>query len=149
MSDPQRDISPERQAVYYAGTGLAVLGFLTFLSVFVSGALHFGDFTNFEAQSRSMGLRAVLGMVMMIGGGILAGVGKSGLAGSGIKLDPQQGRRDLEPWSRQTGGMIADAVDEFRGEQPPAEPAVKVRCRACGALNDETAKFCDQCGKAL
>ncbi|MDR1808002.1 MAG: zinc-ribbon domain-containing protein [Propionibacteriaceae bacterium] len=28
-------------------------------------------------------------------------------------------------------------------------PVVKVRCRQCGALSDETAKFCQQCGQPL
>ena len=31
----------------------------------------------------------------------------------------------------------------------PMEPVVKVRCRACSTLNDEKAKFCNQCGGPL
>lgn len=41
-------------------------------------------------------------------------------------------------------------------DQTPAEdevgspqPTVRVRCRQCRALNDETAKFCNQCGSAM
>ena len=30
-----------------------------------------------------------------------------------------------------------------------AEPQVKIRCQRCRALNDEPAKFCNQCGTAL
>ncbi|MFW9881873.1 MAG: hypothetical protein ACFFG0_53090, partial [Candidatus Thorarchaeota archaeon] len=29
------------------------------------------------------------------------------------------------------------------------EPIVKIRCQLCGALNDEDAKFCDQCSQPL
>lgn len=150
MSDPQRDISPERKAAFYAGTGMIVVGFLSFFSVFVTGAMNFGNFDHFEDQARSSMLRAIVGMALMIAGGIVSNIGKGGLAGSGVKLDPRQARRDLEPFSRQTGGMIADAVDEFRGEaKPDAQPMVKIRCRACGQLNSEQAKFCDQCGQPL
>ena len=47
--------------------------------------------------------------------------------------------------------MVQDAVKGFRessGDNAPAE-GVKVRCPHCRALNDETAKFCGQCGQAL
>ena len=41
-------------------------------------------------------------------------------------------------------------IGDFGLEAPPGSaPLVKVRCRACGALSDEDAKFCDQCGKPL
>ena len=38
------------------------------------------------------------------------------------------------------------------GEKAPDAPAaesVKVRCRACRALNDEAARVCDKCGAEL
>ena len=71
-----------------------------------------------------MGTRAVVGMVMMIAGGILVGIGRMGLAGSGVKLDPEEARRDVEPWARMTGGVVKDAMDEAGiklGGQPPNE----------------------------
>ena len=46
---------------------LGVIGFLTFGSVFVSGAMHFGDFSNFQEQSRSEMTRGIVGMAFMIG----------------------------------------------------------------------------------
>lgn len=113
---PRREIPPERRALHTAGMIVAGVGLLSFLSVFVSGALHFGDFADFEARGRSMALRAVLGMIAMIVGGAMQGIGRTGLAGSGIVLDPEQARRDTEPWNRMTGGMIADAIDEARQE---------------------------------
>lgn len=109
---PTRNISPQRKAVYYAGIGLMVVGFLTFGSVFVTGAMNFGDFSNFEARARSSAMRGVVGMGLMIVGGILAAVGSRGLAGSGVVIDPEQARKDLEPWSRMAGGVIKDALDE-------------------------------------
>src|ERR1043165_2154425 len=120
----RRQIPPERKRVFYIGVVVGVIGFLCFFSVFVSAALNFGDFSNFKERARSMVIRAVVGMVMMIGGSIIAGIGRTGLAGSGIKLDPEEARRDVEPWARMTGGVVKDAMDEAGiklGSQPSGE----------------------------
>jgi hypothetical protein len=61
----------------------------------------------------------------------------------------------VEPWSRAVGGMVNDAaseIDAVKNLQKPAEPpppVVKVRCRRCQALNDESARFCNQCAVSL
>jgi hypothetical protein len=55
------------------------------------------------------------------------------------------------------GGVLQDALSEVdivrkaeeRLEAPPPAQVVKVRCRKCQALSDETARFCSQCGAAL
>ena len=70
-------------------------------------------------------------------------------------LDPERAREDLEPWSHMGGGMVQDALSEvnvvkkLEDRLDGGAPQVKVRCRACQALNDEAAKFCNQCGAAL
>jgi hypothetical protein len=153
--DPRRQIPPERQAVYYLGMVLVGIGLVLFISVFFTGAANFGNFENFEGRARSEGLRAITGIVLtMIGGGLMT-VGSKGLAGSGLVLDPRKARKDVEPWSRMAGGAVQDALSEVdvvkKAEErlePPA-PQVKVRCRRCHALNDESARFCNQCGAAL
>jgi hypothetical protein len=157
---PNRDITPERKALYYTGMSLAGLGMLLFLSVFVTGCMNFGNFENFEGRSRSSMARGFGGMALMIVGSFLMNLGRHGAAGSGLLLDPQKSRKDLEPWNRAAGGMTSDALDEIDlakklgtklddPDAPPPLPVVKVRCRACNALNDEAAKFCNQCGGAL
>jgi hypothetical protein len=108
----QRQIPPERKAIFYIGMAVGFIGFLCFISVFFSTASSFGDFTNFEQRSSSLFTRSLVGMVMMIAGGIMASIGRMGLAGSGVKLDPEEARRDVEPWSRMTGGVLKDAMDE-------------------------------------
>lgn len=108
----QRQIPPERKVIFYLGMGVLVVGVLLFLSTFLSAALHFGDFSNFVERSRSMALRAILGVGLVIVGGVLQAVGRAGLAGSGIKLDPEEARRDVEPWARMGGGIVKDALDE-------------------------------------
>jgi hypothetical protein len=157
--DPNRDISPERKTLYYAGMGCTGLGMLLFLSVFVSGCMNFGNFENFEGNAKSSMARGIGGMALMMAGGFLMNLGRHGPAGSGVVLDPRRMRKDLEPWNRAAGGMTSDALDEIdlakklekkldEPAAPPPAPVVKVRCRACSALNDEHAKFCNQCGGA-
>jgi len=174
MHGPQRQIPPHRRTIYYIGLAPTVLGALLFGSVFVSFALHFGDFTDFDARGRSMALRAFGGMAFMIIGSILMAVGARGLAGTGLVLDPEQAREDVEPWSGMDGGVVHDARSGYpessapgsrdplrdvvagvqrppaaAAPQPPPLPQVKLRCRGCQALNDETARFCNQCGATL
>ena len=40
------------------------------------------------------------------------GIAARGLAGSGVVLDPEKARTDVEPWTRMAGGMVGDALDE-------------------------------------
>ena len=75
-------ISEDRQAAYYAGLGMQVLGGLLFASTFVTSLMHFGDFSDFEARAKSEGFRAIGGMVLLIIGSIVRGIGAKGLAGS-------------------------------------------------------------------
>src|SRR5262245_10451659 len=151
-------ISEGRKTAYYVGTFLMVVGFVVFGSVFVTGVLHFGDFTNFTEQVRSSGLRAVLGMGMLIAGSVVRGIGARGVAGSGVVLDPGRARQELEPYSRMAGGMVKDALDEAgvslgggtqKGAAKGAEQVVMLKCRACGKLNEEDSKFCQECGAAI
>lgn len=113
-----RQISQQRKSLYRIGQIMAGIGLLSFLSVFVSAALNFGDFSEFDGQVRSMGLRAVGGMFLMIAGGILASIGAAGAAGSGLNLDPEQARRDLEPWARMSGGLQKASLDEMGIDVP-------------------------------
>ncbi len=151
-----RKISDERKTAFYVGTGLMIVGGLLFASCFITilmqfGSMQFGEFDNFSARARSAGFRAFGGMALMMIGGFIRGIGARGLAGSGVLLDPQQARDELEPYSRMTGGMIKDALDEADIDLGGNEPAqvIKIRCRDCGALNQETAKFCQECGTKL
>ena len=92
-----KQISEGRKAAYYLGALLMGIGALLFVSVFVTGALNFGNFSNFEENARSSGLRAIGGMVLVVLGAIVRGVGARGLAGSGVILDPEKARGEIEP----------------------------------------------------
>jgi hypothetical protein len=112
--------------------------------------MHFGDFSNFESNAKSNMLRAFGGMALLIVGGIIRGIGARGLAGSGVVLDPEKAREELEPYSRMAGGMVKDALDEANvnlGAKP--EKVVMIKCPSCGELNEEDSKFCQECGKKI
>jgi len=122
-----------------------------FISVFITGAMNFGNFNNFHSQARSSMFRAIGGMILLITGGMIRGIGARGLAGSGIVLDPEQARDELEPYSRMAGGMVKDALDEADvnlGSGKP-EKVIMIRCRACGKLNEEDSIFCQECGEEV
>jgi len=157
---PLRQLSEERKALVYFGYGLMALGFILFFSTFISGISSFGNFSNFEGRARSEGMRAIFGIILLAAGSGLSRVGKLGLAGSGVKPDPEQAAQDLEPWARAGGHVIGSALEEIPAAQKAMEAldskgaattkaAIKVRCPTCRALNDETAKFCNQCGKEI
>lgn len=145
-----RHISVERKTAYYVGMGLMILGGILFASIFVTFAMHFGDFSNFESHAKSGMFRAFAGMALIIVGGIIRGIGARGLAGSGVVLDPEKARRELGPYSRMAGGMVKDALEEANvnlGGRP--EKVVMIKCQSCGKLNDEDSKFCQECGKEI
>jgi hypothetical protein len=155
MDAPKKQIPPERKALYYGGMALVGIGLLLFLSTFVTFMANFGNFDDFDARAKSEGFRAFGGMILTMIGLFMMNVGAKGWAGSGIVLDPEKGRKDIEPWSRMGGGIFQDALSEVEALKPGGgklgspEPQVKVRCQKCQALNDETAKFCNQCGSAI
>ncbi|MGB7343827.1 MAG: zinc ribbon domain-containing protein [Pirellulaceae bacterium] len=149
-------ISQERKTAYYLGTGMAGFGLLMFLSVFVTGALNFGNFDNFGGQVRSSMFRAIGGMMLiMVGQGIRA-VGARGLSGSGVVLDPEQARDDLHPYTNAAGGMLRDVLDAVdRDSEPQTRQAdaplqvIMIRCGSCRQLNEEDDKFCSNCGTSM
>lgn len=144
-------ISKERKTTYYIGIGMMGIGFILFISVFFSAASVMND--PFGGSSPSFS-NAVIGMVFMIAGSVVMNIGAKGAAGSGLLLDPDKAREDLKPFSEAKGGMIndvisnIDAIDQMTNSKE-AKEVIKIRCRSCGSLNDEDARFCKTCGKEL
>jgi len=155
MDETKREVSPDRKASYYVGSAVAVIGILLFASTFVTFFANFGNFDNFNDRVKSEGIRAFSGMALIVVGQVLRRLGSLGLAGSGVVLDPERARREVEPWSRMAGRIVGDALSEVPRVKNPQEKGdsgkevVKVRCQGCHALNDDLAKYCNQCGKSL
>jgi hypothetical protein len=146
---PRRSVPQHRKTLYYVGVAVSVLGLLLFLSTFVTFCTHFGEFSGFEQRAKEVMGTAIAGVVLLVAGTWLVRLGRSGLAGAGVVLDPEQAREDLEPWSRMAGGMVGDALDEAGLKVERGAPAIKVRCGQCKALNDEHDRYCGQCGQPL
>ncbi len=146
-----RQISEGRKTTYYIGMALAVIGAISFGSVFLSAALNFGDFDNFESRGKSMMARAFGGMALIIAGAVVMNIGARGAAGSGLVLDPDKARDDMEPFSRMAGGMVKDGLDEagINFGRGSSEQVIMIRCRKCEKLNEEDSKFCQECGQPL
>jgi len=139
----KNEISSQRKGLYYTGLVLVVIGIMMFMSTFVLSMMNpFGG---------NPFINAVIGMIMIMIGNVLMAVGRRGLAGSGIILDPNQAREDLKPYSKQAGGMINDALEEVDVIQNIRDDSqtIKIRCRNCKGLNDENARYCNHCGKEL
>lgn len=133
---PNNSISRERQAAYYVGHAISGIGILVFLSMFFAmaspmSAPSMRDFDRqASAQMSDFSTRAIGGFVLIVIGQVIANIGKLGPAGSGVVLDPQQARKDVEPWSRMVGGVVNDALEEI---QPSKESNLK---RAAGLFVD-------------
>lgn len=143
-------ISGERKAIYYIGIVFIVLGVILFMSSFFVKT----D-PGFSMETPSFFKRAVIGMICMIVGSVISAIGRLGAAGSGILLDPEKAREDLKPFSEATGKMINDAIENIDVVKNISQPSkesrevIKIKCRECGELNEEDAKFCKKCGEKL
>ena len=134
MSDK---ISDERKMAYYGGHAISIFGLLLFASNFLVGI----------SMPRALG-----GMALMVIGKIVAQVGARGLAGSGVVLDPKQAREDLKPYSKMSGGMFKDGLDESGIPEMMSgsrAQTIMIRCRDCQELNEEDSKFCQECGQPI
>lgn len=143
-------ISDERKALYYIGLGLIILGFILFISAFFT----FGSDDIFFEGTSSFMARPLVGMICMIIGSVLMNIGEKGTAGSGLILDPEKAREDLKPHNIAKGKMINDAVENIdivkdMGKITDTKEIIKIRCKNCGELNDEDAKFCKSCGREV
>lgn len=109
---PDTQISGSRKALYYAGTAIIILGLLLFFSTFFLVFSDIGPCDTWQSSIGTMVYRAIGGMALLFIGAILRMIGVRGLAGSGVVLDPDKARDDLEPWARMAGGIVKDAADE-------------------------------------
>lgn len=147
-------LTTERKATYYIGMGMTILGFILFISFFFSIASFMRGPGPFMGNSGPNFAIPVVGMLLIISGQIVMNIGAKGAAGSGLILDPEKAREDLKPFNEAKGEMIndvisnIDVVEKIAGSHEEKE-VIKIRCRSCGVLNDEDAKFCKACGKEL
>lgn len=157
----QPQVSDSRKSLHAFGTILVVIGAVAAIGGAISFMSSFGSPQNMFAESfPPKGFLIAGGGVLLTGiGRGLRSLGARGIAGSGLVLDPERAAHDLAPWAHTGGKLLRDAVDASGlvtgddGDMPAgsggAGTRVKVRCRECRTLNDEDARFCDQCGASL
>ena len=88
-------------------------------------------------------------------GGLLGGRGKPFLF-SRMESIVENNKEHLEKMADVKGDLLArqtkKTIEQFHqsaNAQKNTEPTIKVRCQSCGHLNDETDKFCGECGKPI
>ncbi len=57
------------------------------------------------------------------------------------------GAMGFSPESMQ--GLMASSQAAMQRMAAPGPPAIKVKCKNCGSLEEEDAKFCHKCGQAM
>lgn len=149
--EPVRNVSASRKRYYRLGQILLAVGLIVLFYNIFTFTSNITDFRDFNGHFQRKMALTVAGIVLIIGGSFLMKLGRYGKAGSGLNLDPEQERRDKEPLNRSTGAQIKDMLDEagLGDIGSGKKEVIKVRCPHCQALNDETDKFCGQCGQAL
>ena len=151
-----REISPERKTAYYVGMGLSGFGGLLFCLPFMAIPLAMINAIPIHAAPVAF-FFAFIGFALVAVGGVLMRIGRSGLAGAGVILDPNRARGEIEPFSRMAGGILKDKLDEAglldenglkfdRNATNSQEKIIMIRCQHCGKLNEEDSKFCQECG---
>ncbi|MDI6772025.1 MAG: hypothetical protein QME77_05495, partial [bacterium] len=107
-----RQVSAGRKTTYYLGAVIMIIGGLMFASVFVTLAMLAGRDSDPEIVIPSALVRTFGGLALLAAGSAIRTVGARGLAGSGVILDPERARQELEPYARMAGGMVKDALEE-------------------------------------
>lgn len=153
-------ISEERKRLYNGGLVMMIIGVCLFalpflvLPVILIVGISTGGIEKSAVLAPVAFLGAFIGFGLIAAGLIMRSIAARGKAGSGLVLDPQQARKDLEPWSRMAGGVVKDAlegVDIKPGEILKQEPqkVVMLKCAQCGKLNEADSKFCQECGRPI
>lgn len=117
------DLKSRGTRLYYRGVGLSAFGVLLFLT----GVLQLSGLADLGAGKAAMAALAIAGA-----GCVMAGFTMMTAACCGLELDK------CEAAGPHTESAAAGQTI-----------AVRVRCRSCRVLNDETATACEQCGDAL
>jgi len=136
MKDDYR-ISESRKAAYSFGLAMTVLGGLTCFGAIAYGILSAA--THNFPNPVMVFVPFLFGMGLSVAGAVLRSVSARGIAGSGLKLDPEEAREDLKPWSRMAGGMLEDAgihVD-LQKSAPAPEPDFEETLRKLHRLHSE------------
>lgn len=135
------------------GLPCLLIGFISFISVFFTSSRDFFNSPHDVMDSNAR--RAVIGMILMIGGGFASSIGMSllGFAHRGKIVRYQAG--EIMPVVKDAAQDVAPvATDLVRQTMQAARQGMTSStagqtCPACATRNDADDKFCKGCGKPL
>lgn len=117
------DLKSRGTRLYYRGVGLSAVGVILFLT----GVLQLSGLADLGAGKAVMAALAIGGA-----GCVMAGFAMMTAACCGLELNEGDPAAAYD-----TSGTAEQRI------------AIRIRCRACRALNGETASACESCGEAL
>jgi hypothetical protein len=153
-----KQISEGRKNLYNAGLVVMIIGGCLFALPFLT--IPIAMITSLGGGGLLKGIISVpisfigafIGFGLIAAGSAMRRVAACGTAGSGLVLDPEKAREDLNPWTGMAGGMVKDVLKEADikiGSGNIEPPKVVIRCSHCKKLNEEDSKFCQECGKPI
>ncbi|MFK7799822.1 MAG: hypothetical protein AB8E82_20370 [Aureispira sp.] len=152
----EKELSKERKKKYKAGSVLMFLGGLLFLSYFLD-VIFFNIFSIRDARSafnevRNMWLRAFIGVILLILGGMKKARARTGLMKPNTNMDLEQNMEERKHLRKLKGKQLNDTLSEINLSKHlgiDVAPVIKIRCQDCRHLNDEEDKFCGGCGQKI
>jgi hypothetical protein len=153
-STTRRQISAISVVLLVVGLAIATYGLMRFGSNFLRPSSEFfADPERVMDESRANGF---IGIISMFVGGMMAMFGAKGMffARAGTVL--RYAAAETAPVATDTFDYLADEtqggvekVTRAIRKGTGGGEVIKVRCRACGYLESEDAKFCSGCGKSI
>ena len=119
--EERNQISENRRILYYLGLILATGGYLLSFGSIGYAVFHFSSHRFFNPQQ--IFVPFFIGMAAAIVGQVLKKIGARGVAGSGLKLDPEEAREDIKPWAHMAGGILNDAGIDLKSKNEKPAPA--------------------------
>lgn len=149
----EKELSKERKKKYKAGSVLMFLGGLLYLSFFLDIIfLNVHDAGNPFNEVKNMWLRALIGVILLILGGMKKARARTGLMKPNTNMDLEQDIEERKHLRKLKGKQLNDTLSKINLSKHlgiDATPVIKIRCQDCSHLNDEEDKFCGGCGQKI
>jgi hypothetical protein len=155
VDDLRRLSDPERQRIRRRGKRLLIVGLVLFVSApVVFGLSAFLGFSSFlSGGPAAFGFLPFLAFPVAVAGLVCIFIGavhmQFGYAKAGSEIMATETGGAVEhssaAWSRGLGRGLKESGFSLGG----AREVVKVKCRSCGYLESEDARFCSKCAKPV
>ena len=138
------------------GPFLVIGGIVSLILSFVSGASMDMDFDEFASAMELEGDLAFLGIGLLAGGGFMIIIGIWAYSFTHLGKITKYVADEVSPAAKTMTKAVAEGLGDGGGikldidlDREPAKEKIMIKCRSCGALNDEDDMYCGKCGKTL